>query len=88
MHGWVSPLTKVCFELHPADTDLELKLFEPDGAPFQDYLEVVTERDALALERNYLAGERNYLQQELEQERLRNREAEERIQQLLAHQAE
>jgi Putative restriction endonuclease len=40
MHGWVSPLTGVRFELHPKDTDNELKLFDPHGKPFMSYMEL------------------------------------------------
>jgi Uma2 family endonuclease len=39
MQGWVSPLTRVKFELHPQDRDKELKLYQPDGKPFLTFLE-------------------------------------------------
>jgi Uma2 family endonuclease len=45
MQGWISPLTKVRFELDLTDTDKELKMFEPNGEPFKTYMEVREERD-------------------------------------------
>jgi Uma2 family endonuclease len=45
MHGWVSPLTKVRFELHPADVENELRLFDPNNKPFLTYMELLQKRN-------------------------------------------
>lgn len=63
MQGWLSPLSKVRFELHPEDADNALKLFEPNGKPFRTHLELVNQLDQAELAR-YEAEEARFRAEE------------------------
>ncbi len=55
MQGWVSPRLNVLFGLEGTD----LVLIGPDGIRFQSFIDIATERDALAIDRDEIATERD-----------------------------
>jgi len=63
MNGWVSPRLGVRFDL----SGPELKLFGPDGQPFQTVQEVFKDRDQIAGKYNQVVGERDQIASERDQ---------------------
>jgi Uma2 family endonuclease len=91
MSGWVSPLTKVRFELDVSDKERELKLYQVDGKPFLTFMELTQARDtaeqALQVETELCQREAELRRQAENRARVLVQErdaAEQKLQELLA----
>jgi Uma2 family endonuclease len=84
MHGWVSPLLGVRFELDRNDSEHELKMYRPDGTPFVDYMELDDQRIEAEQQRHQAEQQRNRVEQRLRQVELEAEQERQKIARLEA----